>query len=118
MHNDGAIFPMIPNIIDIGVDCINPVQVSAQGMETARLKTEFGADLGFWGAIDTNFVLPRGTPDDVRHEVKKRVGDLAPGGGYILGSVHHMQAEVSPENVVAMFDSAEELGRYPNLTDV
>ncbi len=118
MHNDGAIFPMIPDIIDIGVDCINPIQVSARGMETDRLKAEFGADLSFWGAIDTNFVLPRGTPDDVHHEVKRRIGDLAPGGGYILGSVHHMQAEVPPENVVAMFDSAEELGRYPNLTDV
>ncbi len=118
MHNDGAIFPMIPDIIDIGFDCINPVQVSARGMETDRLKAEFGTDLSFWGAIDTNFVLPRGTPEDVRSEVGKRIKDLAPGGGFMLASVHIIMAEVPPENVVAMFDSAEELGQYPNLTDV
>ncbi len=118
MHNDGAIYPMIPDIIDIGFDCINPVQVSARGMETDRLKAEFGADLSFWGAIDTNFALPRGTPEDVRSEVGKRIKDLAPGGGFMLASVHIIMAEVPPENVVAMFDSAEELGQYPNLTDV
>ena len=118
MHNDGAIYPMIPDIIDIGFDCLNPVQVSARGMETDRLKAEFGADLSFWGAIDTNFALPRGTPEDVRSEVGKRIKDLAPGGGFMLASVHNIQAEVPPENVVAMFDSAEELGQYPNLTDV
>jgi uroporphyrinogen decarboxylase len=118
MHNDGAIFPMIPDIIDMGVDCLNPVQVSARGMETDRMKAEFGADLSFWGAIDTNFALPRGTPEDVRDEVRTRIGDLAPGGGYVVGSVHNIQAEVPPENVVAMFDSAEEYGQYPNLTDV
>ncbi len=118
MHNDGAIFPMIPDIIGIGFDCLNPVQVSARGMETDRLKAEFGADLSFWGAIDTNFALPRGTPEDVRSEVGKRIKDLAPGGGFMLASVHNIQAEVPPENVVAMFDSAEELGQYPNLTDV
>jgi uroporphyrinogen decarboxylase len=102
----------------MGVDCLNPVQVSARGMESDRLKADFGDDLSFWGAIDTNFALPRGTTEDVRDEVRKRIGDLAPGGGYVLGSVHNMQAEVPPENVVAMFDSAEECGQYPNLTDV
>ena len=118
MHNDGAIYPLIPDIIDIGVDCLNPVQVSAKGMETDRLKAEFGAVLSFWGAIDTRYALPWGTPDDVREEVRKRIGDLAPSGGYVLGSVHNMQAEVPPENVVAMFDAAEEYGQYPNLTNV
>ena len=118
MHNDGAIFPLIADFIEIGVDCLNPVQVSAADMESDRLKAAFGSDLSFWGAIDTRDVLPRGTPDDVRNEVKTRIGHLAPGGGYVLGSVHNMQAETPPENIVAMFDSAEEYGQYPNLTEV
>ncbi len=118
MHNDGAIFPMIRDTIEIGVDCLNPVQVSAHGMDTDRLKTEFGTDLSFWGAIDTNFALPRGTVEDVRNEVKQRIKDLAPGGGYVVGSVHNIQAETPAENVLAMFDAVEEFGQYPNLTYV
>ena len=118
MHNDGAIFPMIQDLIEIGVDCLNPVQVSARGMETDRLKAEFGANLSFWGAIDTHFALPRGTVEDVRNEVKQRIKDLAPGGGYVVGSVHNIQAEVPAKNVVAMFDAVEEFGQYPNLTHV
>jgi uroporphyrinogen decarboxylase len=112
MHSDGSVYALIPDFIDIGVEVLNPVQVSATGMDSARLKTEFGDDLSFWGAIDTQEVLPRGTPEDVRNEVKRRIGDLAPGGGYVMGSVHNMQADVPPENVIAMFDSALEYGRY------
>jgi uroporphyrinogen decarboxylase len=118
MHNDGAIFPLIPDLIDVGVDCINPVQVSAHGMDSERLKAEFGADMCFWGAIDTHFALPRGTVEEVRNEVRNRIRDLAPGGGYVVGSVHTIQAEVTAENIVAMFDTVEEFGRYPNLTTV
>jgi uroporphyrinogen decarboxylase len=87
-------------------------------MDTDRLKTEFGTDLSFWGAIDTNFALPRGTVEDVRNEVKQRIKDLAPGGGYVVGSVHNIQAETPAENVLAMFDAVEEFGQYPNLTYV
>jgi len=90
------------------------VQVSADGMgDTQKLKREFGDKLTFWGAIDTHQVLPYGTPGDVREEVRRRIRDLGPGGGYVVCSVHNIQPEVPPANVVAMFDSAYELGRYP-----
>ena len=111
LHSDGAIYPLIPDLIDIGVDVLNPVQVSAAGMDSQRLKAEFGGNLSFWGGIDTQHVLPWGTPEEVRSEVRTRIEHLAPGGGYVLGSVHNIQAEVPPENITAMFDSALEHGR-------
>jgi uroporphyrinogen decarboxylase len=79
-------------------------------MDTARLKSEFGRDLTFWGGIDTQRVLSRGTPAQVREEVQRRIGDLAPGGGYVLCGVHNLQQEVPPENVVAMYEAALEFG--------
>lgn len=105
-HSCGAIYPLIPDLIDVGIDVLNPVQVSAKGMETERLKREYGSDLTFWGAIDSQGVLPQGSPEDVRQEVKRRIGDLSPGGGYVLAAAHNIQADVSPENVVAMFEAA------------
>ena len=102
------------DLIEIGMEALNPVQVSAGGMgDTKKLKREFGDRLAFWGAIDTYQVLPFGTPDEVREEVRRRIADLGPGGGYVICSVHNIQPEVPPENVVAMFDAAHELGRYP-----
>ncbi|MBT4500517.1 MAG: uroporphyrinogen-III decarboxylase [Gemmatimonadetes bacterium] len=113
-HSDGALYPIIADFIEIGVEVLNPIQVSAVGMgDTAKLKREFGDRLAFWGAIDTHQVLPLGTPEDVREEVRRRIADLGPGGGYVVCSVHNIQPEVPPENVVAMFDAAHELGRYP-----
>ena len=113
-HSDGNIFPLIGDLIDIGVDLLNPVQVSAGQMgDTARLKKMYGEHLSFCGAIDSQEVLPYGTPDDVRREVRRRIADLAPGGGYILASVHCIQPDVPPENVIAMFDEALSAGRYP-----
>jgi uroporphyrinogen decarboxylase len=113
-HSDGAVYPIIGDLIEIGAEALNPVQVSAAGMgDTGKLKTEFGDRLAFWGAVDTHQVLPYGSPDDVRQEVCRRILDLGPGGGYVLCSVHNIQPEVPPENVVAMFDAALELGRYP-----
>ncbi len=113
-HTDGAVYPIIEDFIEIGAEALNPIQISAAGMgDTARLKAEFGDRLAFWGAVDTHTVLPHGTPDDVREEVRRRIADLAPGGGYVLCSVHNIQPEVPPENVAAMFDAAYELGRYP-----
>jgi len=106
MHSDGAIRDLLGDLIDIGVQAINPVQVSAAGMEPGRLKHEFGTHLAFWGGIDTHHLLPRGTPDDVAKEVRLRISDLGRGGGYVLASVHHIMAEVPPQNVVAMFDTA------------
>jgi uroporphyrinogen decarboxylase len=82
------------------------VQVNAEGMNPERLKREFGSELCFWGGVDTQKVLPYGSPDDVADEVRRRLRDLGRGGGYVLASVHNIQAEVSPQNVVAMFDTA------------
>ncbi len=106
MHSDGAIFELLPHIIDAGVEAINPVQVNAEGMDPERLKREFGRDLAFWGGVDTQRVLPYGTPADVVAEVRKRLGDLGRGGGYVLASVHNIQAEVSAENLMAMYETA------------
>jgi uroporphyrinogen decarboxylase len=113
-HSDGNIYPLLPDLLEIGVDLLNPVHVSAKDMgDTARLKREFGDRLSFCGAIDSQSVLPRGTPDVVRREVRRRIKDLAPSGGYILASVHCIQPDVPPENVYAMFDEAVVAGRYP-----
>jgi uroporphyrinogen decarboxylase len=113
-HCDGAIYPLIPDFIEAGVEALNPMQVSAVGMgDTKKLKAEFGDKLTFWGAIDTHQALPFGTPEDVRQEVRQRIMDLGPGGGYVVCSVHNIQPEVSPENVVAMFDAVDEFGWYP-----
>ncbi len=112
MHSDGSIFPIIGDLVDIGVDALNPVQVSARQMDTDVLKREFGDHLTFWGAVDTHHVLPLGTPGEVEAEVRRRIADLAGGGGYVLTSVHNVQAEVPPENVVAMFDAARKWGAY------
>ena len=102
-HTCGAVRELIPDLIEIGVDVLNPVQVSAAGMETAALKREFGRDLVFWGGgVDTQRVLGGGTPDEVRAEVRRRVGDLAPGGGFVFAAVHNVQPNVPPENVLAM----------------
>jgi uroporphyrinogen decarboxylase len=113
-HSDGDVYPFIGDLIEIGVELLNPVQVSAREMgDTARLKKEFGKNLSFCGAIDTQKVLPYGTPEDVRREVRRRIHDLGPGGGYILSAVHCIQPDVPPENVVAMLEEAVLAGRYP-----
>jgi uroporphyrinogen decarboxylase len=111
-HSCGSIYDFIPDLIDIGVDGINPVQVSAYKMDTAVLKREFGKDLSFWGAIDTQRVLPFGTFEELKNEVRKRIEDLAPGGGYVLGPVHSIQPDVSPENIIKMIEYAREFGIY------
>ncbi|HWT79910.1 MAG TPA: uroporphyrinogen decarboxylase family protein, partial [Candidatus Methylomirabilis sp.] len=113
-HTDGAVYPLIPDLIEIGVEALNPIEVSAAGMgDTKKMKREFGGKLTFWGAIDTRYILPFGTPEEVREEVRRRILDLGPGGGYVVSPVHNIQPEVPPENVVAMYDAAYELGHYP-----
>jgi uroporphyrinogen decarboxylase len=113
-HTDGNIYALIGDFIDIGVDLLNPVQVSAGDMgDTARLKREFGHNISFCGAIDTHRILPTGTPDDVRREVRRRIKDLGPGGGYILASVHCLQPDVPLENIYVMFEEALVAGQYP-----
>ena len=96
------------------MDILHPVQVSTRELgDTARLKKEFGDRISFCGAIDTRNVLPNGTTDDVRAEVRRRILDLAPGGGYIATAVHCIQPDVPPENVVAMCEEVSIAGRYP-----
>ena len=113
-HTDGAVYPLLPDLIEIGVEVLNPIEVSAAGMgDTKKLKKEFGDKLTFWGAIDTRRVLPYGTPEEVREEVRHRIRDLGPGGGYVVSPVHNVQPDVPPENVVAMYDAAYDLGWYP-----
>ncbi len=111
-HCCGAARGLIPDLIDLGFDILNPVQVSARGMDTRELKAEFGKDITFWGGIDTQRVLPFGRPQDVVDEVKRRIDDLAPGGGFVFAAVHNIQAQVPPENIVTMFDTALEYGQY------
>jgi len=104
MHNDGAIFNLIPTLIEMGVDILNPVQTSARGMDPVKLKEQFGARLVFWGgACDCQGTLAFGTPAQVAREVAENVRIFAPGGGYVLASVHNIQANVPPENVLALF---------------
>jgi len=113
LHTDGAVYPLIPDFIEMGVDILNPVQVSAQGMDTRRLKGEFGRDIVFWGGgCDTQAILPFGTPGSVSEEVRRRIDDLAPGGGFVFTQVHNIQAHVPPENIAAMYETAREYGVY------
>jgi len=102
-HSCGSVYALIPDFIDVGVELLNPVQVSAADMDTARLGREFGRRLAFWGAVDSQQVLPYATPAAVRSEVAKCIRDLGP--GYIPFSVHNIQAEVPPENILAMFNA-------------
>lgn len=106
LHSCGSIYDALPDLIDIGVDAINPVQVAAASMDTARLKREFGRDLTFWGGgCDTQNVLERGTPEQVREEVRRRCDDLASGGGFVFCQVHNIQPHVPVENIMAMYEA-------------
>ena len=113
LHSDGAIKSLIPDLIDAGVDGLNPVQFTAEGMDLPQLKREFGREIAFWGGgVDTQKVLPRGTPVEVREQVLRNVETLMPGGGYIFATVHNIQADVPPENIVAMVEAFREAGVY------
>lgn len=114
-HGCGAAFDLIPDLMDLGFDILNPVQVSAKGMDTKRLKQTYGKDITFWGGgVDTQRVLPFGTPTEVADEVKCRIDDLAPEGGFVFAAVHNIQPHVPPENIVALFETALEYGKYSN----
>jgi uroporphyrinogen decarboxylase len=112
-HSCGSVRKAIPDLIEAGVDILNPVQVSAAGMDSAELKREYGKDLVFWGGgVDTQRILPNGTPQQVREEVKRRLHDLMPGGGLVFNPVHNIQADVPPENIIAMWNTLQEYGVY------
>lgn len=112
-HTCGAVRDILPDLIEVGVDILNPVQVAATGMDSASLKREFGDDLVFWGGgVDTQRVLPIGTPQQVTDEVRRRVDDLAPGGGFVFASVHNIQSDVPAANILAMRAALDAFGCY------
>jgi uroporphyrinogen decarboxylase len=101
--------PLVPDFIELGVDVLNPIHVTATGMEPAALKRDFGRDLVFWGGgVETQSVLPFGTPQDVKDNVRRNLDALAPGGGYVFNTIHNIQADVPPENIVAMWEALRE----------
>ena len=114
---DGTLVDVIEDVIEMGVDVLNPVQTSAMGMDTYVLKEKYGDRLSFHGAIDVQQVLPSSTPEEVKYDVAKRIYDLGRGGGYILSPCHNIGADVPPENIVAMFEAAQIYGRYPLQLD-
>jgi uroporphyrinogen decarboxylase len=109
-HNDGAIRPMLPDMIEAGIDVLNPVQWRCTGMEREGLKRDFGDDLVFHAAMDNQQTLAFGSVDDVRAEVVDNLNILGDGGGYILAPCHNIQAVSPPENIVAMYETAYEAG--------
>jgi len=112
-HCCGAIYDVIRDLIEIGIDILNPVQISAKGMNSKKLKSEFGKDITFWGGgCDPQKILPYGSPKDVEQEVRKRIDDFALGGGYIMAPVHNIQPNVPPENIISMFDTCLKYGSY------
>jgi uroporphyrinogen decarboxylase len=113
-HTDGDVFPLIEDLIEIGVDILNPIQTSAGKMSDLEgLKRRYGKEIVFCGAIDTHHVLPHGTPEEVRQEVRRVIRLLSPEGGYMVASVHTVMNDVPPENVLAMVDAVEDFGYYP-----
>ncbi len=112
-HTCGACTEFIPDLMDNGIDVLNPVQISATNMDPSDLKARFGDQLAFWGgAIDAQHVLPSATPDEVREHTRRNLEAFKPGGGYVFNNVHNIQAGVPPENILALYDAAFEFGFY------
>ena len=112
-HTCGSMLPFADLLHEEGVDILNPVQVSAKDMDSKRLKKELGDRFTFWGGgVDTQYVLPRGTVQEVKDEVRRRIDDFAPGGGFVFSTVHNVQFDVPPENYMAMWEAMREYGVY------
>jgi uroporphyrinogen decarboxylase len=108
-HSCGSVRQLIPDFIEIGVEILNPVHIRAAGMEPAGLKRDFGDALVFWGGgVDTQGVLPMGTPHEVKEDVRRNIEALAHGGGFVFNTVHNIQADVPPENIIAMWEALQE----------
>jgi uroporphyrinogen decarboxylase len=109
LHCCGGVRELLPDLIEAGLDAINPVQISCRGMDAGDLKRDFGKDLTFWGGgCDTRFVLPQATPAEVREHTKRQTELLAPGGGFVFQSVHNIMANVPPPNIVAMYEGVRQ----------
>ena len=113
LHSDGAVFPLIGDFIDMGVDILNPIQPGATGMEPRRIKAEFGHDLSFHGGIDIQSVLRCERPPSLRASIHQIIDILGRGGGYVVAPAHCVQPDVPPRNVLAMIDAVRELTQYP-----
>ncbi len=112
-HSCGNVRPLLPDFIELGVDILNPVHIRATGMEPVSLKREFGRELVFWGGgVDTQGILPSGTPQEVKDDVRRNIEALAPGGGFVFNTVHNIQADVPPQNIIAMWEALQEYGGY------
>lgn len=112
-HSDGNVRPLIPDFLEMGVDILNPIHIRAKDMDPVGLKRDFGSDLAFWGGgVDTQGILPTGTPQEVKDDVRRNIEALAPGGGYIFNTIHNIQADVPPENIIAMWEALQEYGIY------
>jgi uroporphyrinogen decarboxylase len=112
MHTCGSVYAFIEDFIDIGVDVLNPMQSNARDMEAPKIKAKAGNKLALWGGIDTHVVMPKGTPEDVRQEVKRKIALYGKGGGYMLSPDHNVLVDVPPKNLMAMFEAAIAYGKY------
>ena len=113
LHTCGSVTEIIPDIIEAGYDCLNPVQISADHMEPERLKREFGRDITFWGGgISTQSTLPNGTPQEVRDETKRNIEKFAPDGGFVFSTVHNVQDDIPVENFIAMWETFKDNCKY------
>ena len=113
LHTDGAVYPLIPDFIEMGIDILNPVQYTATGMDLKTLKHDFGNDITFWGGgIDTQHALGFNTPAEIEDEVKQNIDILAPGGGFVFATVHNILEGVPVENIITVFRTAMEYGKY------
>jgi uroporphyrinogen decarboxylase len=113
LHSCGSIAEVLDELIDAGIDVINPVQPRAKDMDSAGLKSRFAGRVVFHGGVDEQYVLPHGSIEEVRKEVARCIRAFAPGGGYIFAPAHNIQDDVPPDNVVTMFETALQLGHYP-----
>ncbi|MBN1247976.1 MAG: methyltransferase, partial [Anaerolineae bacterium] len=114
IHSCGSVVKLIPSFIEAGFDILNPVQCSAADMDPKMLKAEFGKDIAFWGGgVDTQRTLPFGTPEAVRAEVAERMRIFGPGGGFVFNTIHNVQPLSPVANVLAMYETVREAGRYP-----
>jgi len=107
-HTCGSVSSIIEDLIEIGVDILNPVQITAANMDPVELKKKYGGRIVFWGAMDNHTILPRGSVSDVKRMVEERIEQMGEGGGYVLSSCHNIQPDVPVENIIAMFRHAKE----------
>ena len=110
-HTDGNVYPIIEDLVEIGLDILNPIQ--PKSMDPYLIKKKYGKDLTLWGTVDIQETLPFGTTEDVGREVRERIRNLAPGGGFIISPTHHVQIDTLLDNFFTFWDTAEKYGTYP-----